>query len=416
MPVPYATAALAAPERPRLTRPTQGRWVAGVCAGLSEHLGLPLPWVRAGMAVLGVSGPGVLGYLLLWGLTPQHEGVAARIPAQPSETAGADDDPSAERSGPSMLVSVGLGVIALGLVYGLTQSLGARLGLLIPLVAVGAVLVLGLTSADAAQRDRWLGRRSGWPAAARLAAGALAVAIGAIVVLSQGASVGAASDIAGATVVVMLGLVLLLAPLALRLWSEYGAAQSAQARADERADIAAHLHDSVLQTLALIQRQSADPARVATLARVQERELRSYLYGGDIDAETSLEGAIGAITDEIEMAHGIPIDVVVTGEAEMNERTHALVRALREALTNAVRHGEPPVAVYVEAGPSGVEAFVRDHGPGLDLAHIPEDRLGVRESIIGRMTRAGGTATLRRLDPGTEWTLTLPTPTTGGKT
>lgn len=120
------------------------------------------------------------------------------------------------------------------------------------------------------------------------------------------------------------------------------------------------------------------------------------------------------MVDEIEVAHGIPIDVVVTGDREVDDHVLALVRALREALNNAARHGAPPIAVYVEAGPGEVEAFVRDHGPGLDLDAIEEDRLGVRESIIGRMTRAGGTATLRRLDPGTEWTLTLPTPETGG--
>ena len=410
--MPYAPALSVASARPRMSRPEPQRWIAGVCAGLAEHLGLPLPWVRAGMVLLAISGPGLIGYVLLWALTPQQEGAEPIDPALPetAETARLGSHLSTRS-----LIGIGLAVAALGILFGLTKSIGPRLGLLLPVLAIGVVLVLGLTSADAAQRDRWLGRRSGWPSLARLAAGALAVAIGAIVLLSRGESVGAASDIAVATLVVLLGLLLLVTPLAVRLWSDHGAAQSARARADERADIAAHRHDSVLQTLALIQRQAGDPARVATLARVQERELRSYLYGGDVDAETSLEAAIGAVTDELEMAHGIPIDVVVTGEAEMDERVHALVRALREALTNAVRHGATPVALYVEAGPAGIEAFVRDHGAGLDLEAIPEDRLGVRESIMGRMSRAGGSATVRRLDPGTEWTLNLPTPTTGGK-
>ena len=414
MTVPYAPAAGVAPLRPRMTRPTGERWVAGVCGGLAEHIGLPVLWVRAGMALLALAGPGFVGYVLLWALTPQAEASTTIDPAAPPA-----DVPAPAEAGGALrtraIVIIGLGLVVLGLLAGLAKSIGPRLSLVIPVVAIGAVAVIGLTSADAAQRNRWLGRRSGWPAIARLGVGAVAIAIGTIVLLSRGQSIGQASDIAVATVVVLLGLVLLLAPLVVRLWSDHGAAQSAKARADERADIAAHLHDSVLQTLALIQRQATDPSRVATLARVQERELRSYLYGGDIDAETSLEAAIGAVADEIEMAHGIPIDVVVTGEAEMDERSHALVRALREALNNAVRHGEPPVAVYVEAAPTGIEAFIRDHGPGLDPENIPDDRLGVRESIIGRMTRAGGSATVRRLDPGTEWTLTLPTPTPGGK-
>lgn len=415
MPMPYAPATAApAATRPRMVRPSGERWIAGVCAGLAEHLHLPVVWVRIGMAALGFSGPGLVAYVLLWALTPQEDTRVQTV--DPAAASGVADPALSPASRPMRRGAVlfGLGLMALGMMTGITRAAGPRLSLIVPLAAIGAIAVLGLTSADAAQRDRWLGRRSGWPALARLGAGALAVVVGAIVVLSRGQSVGAASDIAVATIVVLAGMLLLLAPLGLRLLSDSAEARSAQIRADERADIAAHLHDSVLQTLALIQRQSGDPARVATLARVQERELRAYLYGADGDPETSLSGAIARVVDEIEVAHGIPIDVVVTGDREVDDHVLALVRALREALNNAARHGAPPIAVYVEAGPGEVEAFVRDHGPGLDLDAIEEDRLGVRESIIGRMTRAGGTATLRRLDPGTEWTLTLPTPETGG--
>ena len=407
MPVPYAPAPTGVVlEQPRMTRPTDGRWIAGVCAGLAEQVHLPVVWVRVGMALLGLSGPGLVGYVLFWALTPQRERDDVIDPAAP-------EAPHREKPQRPGGLALGVVIASVGLLFGMSQAIGPRLSLLLPVLAIGAIVVFGLTSADAAQRDRWLGRRSGWPALARLVAGALAVVAGAVVLLSRGQSIGVASDIAVATVIVLLGLLMLIAPLALRLWSDSADARSARARADERADIAAHLHDSVLQTLALIQRQATDPARVATLARVQERELRTYLYGGATDAEASLAAALAVVTDEIEMGHGLPIDVVISGAAQMDDHVHALVRAVREALTNAARHGTPPVAVYAAAGPDLIEVFVRDHGPGLDIETIPEDRLGVRESIIGRMTRAGGSATVRRLDPGTEWTLTLPTPTPG---
>lgn len=175
-----------------------------------------------------------------------------------------------------------------------------------------------------------------------------------------------------------------------------------------RADIAAHLHDGVLQTLALIQRSADDPAAVIGLARKQERELRAWLYGSTDDPSETLAAAVTAAAAEVEELHGVPIDVVVTGDRPLDDGGRTLVRALREALLNAVRHGSPPVSAYVEIGPRAVEAFVRDHGAGFDVSAVPSDRLGVKESIMGRMTRHGGTAEVRRRDPGTEVILTMP--------
>jgi signal transduction histidine kinase len=193
-----------------------------------------------------------------------------------------------------------------------------------------------------------------------------------------------------------------------RLWCELRVEQAERIRETERADIAAHLHDSVLQTLALIQRKSGDPAEVVRLARSQERELRRWLYAGPVGSQASLASAVTEVVHEVEDQHGVPIELVVTGDRALDVGGSVLVRALREALLNAVRHGAPPVSVYVEMGSELVEAFVRDHGPGFDLTDVPQDRLGVRESILGRMSRHGGSARVRRLEHGTEVSICLP--------
>jgi hypothetical protein len=142
-----------------------------------------------------------------------------------------------------------------------------------------------------------------------------------------------------------------------------------------------------------VQRRADDPATVIRLARSQERELREWLYADQNRSTDSLASSVTAVAHDVEDEQGIPIEVVVTGDRPMDEGGQALVKATREALLNAVRHGEVPVSVYVEIGPSGVEAFVRDHGPGFEMTDIGDDRLGVRESILGRMRRHGGAAT-----------------------
>jgi signal transduction histidine kinase len=193
-----------------------------------------------------------------------------------------------------------------------------------------------------------------------------------------------------------------------RLWGDLRTEQTQRIRETERADIAAHLHDSVLQTLALIQRKAGEPAEVVRLARAQERELRGWLYAGPLGSQASLASAVTEVAHEVEDLHGIPIELVVTGDRPLDLAGTALVQALREALLNAVRHGAPPVSVYVEVGLEVVEAFVRDHGPGFELSEVPLDRFGVRESILGRMRRNRGSAGVRRLEHGTEISLSLP--------
>ena len=195
-----------------------------------------------------------------------------------------------------------------------------------------------------------------------------------------------------AALAVLVGALILAAPWAVRLWGDFRREQDAAVRATERADIAAHLHDSVLQTLALIQRQSADPAAVTRLARAQERELRTWLYDGPQGSQSSLAAAVTEVAHEVEDLHGVPVDLVVTGDRPFEQHGAALSRAMREALLNAVRHGSPPVTAYVEIGPAGVEAFVRDRGRGLR----PRRRPRVTASASASRSSAGWNATAAR--------------------
>lgn len=399
------------PEVRRMYRPQSGRVLVGVCAGLSAHLGVPLAWARGGFVMATLfGGVGVPAYLMLWIFTPAGYHVDPRT----GEVQAADGGSLGERIGridPAWRVLIaGAGMLALG-----GPLLAGMFGTDLPLTSVLAVLavvagaVIAWSRLDAEERRHWLGVRSSRDRSslARIVAGAALAVSGSIVLATRGSGPTILWDVLIATLAVLCGLGLVLAPWALRFWRRLQDEQASRIRETERADIAAHLHDSVLQTLALIQRTD-DPARIAQLARAQERELRTWLYGGGKAATDSLATAATDIAAEVEELHGVPIDLVVTGDRPLDEGAEALVRAFREALLNAVRHGAPPVTAYVEAGHERVEAFVRDRGAGFDIADIPEDRLGVRESILGRMERHGGTAKIRRLEGGTEVELCLP--------
>jgi signal transduction histidine kinase len=203
--------------------------------------------------------------------------------------------------------------------------------------------------------------------------------------------------------VVAVGLSVIFAPLIARLVRSLSAERAERIRAQERAEMAAHLHDSVLQTLALMQKRADDPRQVAALARRQERELRSWLSGRGQAARDGrrIAWALEAAADEIERERGVPIDVVAVGDAPLNAAGEAAVAAAREAMLNAAKFGGgSPVDVYAEAGERRVQIFVRDRGPGFDPSSIPEDRRGVRESIVGRMERHGGRAVIRTPEGG----------------
>jgi signal transduction histidine kinase len=181
------------------------------------------------------------------------------------------------------------------------------------------------------------------------------------------------------------------------------------AREDERRRVAAHLHDSVLQTLALVQRQSHDPAAVSRLARRQEHELRAWMAGEvELGSET-LGAALRDAVAEVEDDHEAVVELTILGDRTLDRQSEALAAAAREALRNAARHAPgAPVFVFAQAGPDGAEIFIRDEGPGFDLATVPTERRGVRDSIVGRMAAAGGTAAVEsRPGEGTEIALSV---------
>jgi signal transduction histidine kinase len=198
----------------------------------------------------------------------------------------------------------------------------------------------------------------------------------------------------------------LLGPWGVRLWHELIAERTARVREEQRAEIAAHLHDSVLQTLALIQNRAGASSEVARIARAQERELREWLYAGGGVTARDLGADLREFAAALELEHEVRFDVVTVGEAD-ETGLHELAAAAREAMLNAARHAGGDVSVYVEATASIVDVFVRDRGAGFDLDEVPSDRLGVRESIIGRMRRAGGSGEVRRTAGGTEVHLRL---------
>lgn len=405
MPTPYepltapeAPPAAPGPVRPPLVR-VRGGWTPGVCGGLAVHLGVSRRVVRWVFVLLALSGgAGVAAYLFLWALTPEADGPG-----------GADAPVAPERRRWAFLLVGGL-VLLLGGGALLTPAVGGTLrgSVLVPLFVISLGAVVAWSNLDEAQRSRWLGTGLGRGAWVRLALGLALALAGILVLVTRGRSVSVVWDALLAAVAVLGGAFLIAAPWAVRLWGDFRREQVAAARATERADIAAHLHDSVLQTLALIQRQSGDAAAVTRLARAQERELRSWLYAGPTGSQDSLAAAVTEVAHEVEDLHGVPVDLVVTGDRPFEQHGSALSRALREALLNAVRHGAPPVSAYVEIGPTGVEAFVRDRGDGFDLESVPDDRLGVRQSVLGRMERHGGSARVRRLEDGTEVELRLP--------
>ncbi len=441
MAIPYERrddAALLA--QPRVVRPRSGRYLAGVCAGVAEHLGLPVRWVRvATVALAFAGGAGIAAYIFLWVLTPAEGSGVVPEPARlgrgpllgsmtpyavpspqpapsPSPTPVPAPSPSqaavtpvGER--PARLLVLGALVVGLGVILGASKlGVDVRAGILLPILVIGAGAVIAWSQLDTAQRSRWIGGDQGarGMALARIGLGLVLAVIGLVILVTRGRSLTAVWDALLATAAVLLGAALIAAPWVIRLWSDLRAEQAATVRATERADIAAHLHDSVLQTLALIQRKAEDPHAVSQLARAQERELRAWLYAGPAGSDSTLAAALTAVAHDVEDEQGAAIDLVVTGDRPIESQGEALVRAFREALLNAVRHGRPPVTAYVEIGAAGVEAFVKDRGDGFDPETVPTDRLGVRESILGRMERHGGTARVRRLDEGTEIELTLP--------
>ncbi len=454
-----ASPAESRPPYRRLYRSPHGRMLGGVAHGLSVHLGLPVTWVRAAFVLLFFAqGIGALLYAAFWFVVPigigepahgsaAHwayvngafvpvgpggqaggvlrkggQGRLARLrellqrtfqgePAPAGPAAAEASTPAAERGRQGFGQLAALVMLVIG-IMALLNALKIQTAkpYTWPLLAIGVGVALVWRQADDSRWQRWFGleegeRRRG--AYTRVGAGVLLVVagiIGFLVLQGTGSTIGSVIE---ASLAVLAGVLVLVGPYALRMWQDLGAERTARIRAQERAEIAAHVHDSVLHTLTLIQRRAEDPKEVLRLARAQERELRLWLYRPEAAAEAApdtLAERLREVVAEVEDRHGVPVELVCVGDCPMDERISAQMRAAREAMVNAAKYGGGgPVQVYAEVEGRTVSVFVRDHGPGFDPDEVPEDRMGVRESIVGRMRRNGGTAKVRPApDGGTE--------------
>lgn len=377
-------------------------WMGGVCSGLAVHLGVSVALVRIVVACLSVVGIGIGVYLWLWVSIPEDNPERTdNGTLSPGLVRLREERASQVSRNRMIVVGVALIVAAIaGTILNATNTLDWR--------DMGSIITIGSGISLVWSQSRNV---SSWRSLRFVGA-----VFGGIVLLSLGVVVVASRDnppiillrggLIGAALVA--GVLFALVPMWVRTTKDLSQAQAQRVRESERADIAAHLHDSVLQALTLIRASAEDPARVRAIALTEERELRSWLYTGHVQAADSLDAAVTEAVVGVESRHGVPISVVVVGDMRPGPGELALVAALAEACQNAVRHGAPPVSVYVEVRPEAVEAFIKDSGEGFDPASIAADRHGVRDSIVGRMRRTGGNATIRRLARGTEVTLSVP--------
>lgn len=197
-----------------------------------------------------------------------------------------------------------------------------------------------------------------------------------------------------------LGLLVAFGPWVRRLAQDLGHERRERIRQEERAEMAAHLHDSVLQTLALIQR-SDDPVRMGLLARHQEGELRDWLYGNmPLDGVDLVSTALRGIASKVEQDHQVPVDVVTVGDITLDESFRPLLGAANEAMVNAAKHsGADRVSAYMEVDDETLEIFVTDQGKGFDPANVGSDRKGIENSIIARAEKAGAKVSIES-EPG----------------
>lgn len=386
----------------RLYRASSRRVIGGVARGLSDHLGVDVLWIRIGFLLLiPAGGAGLVLYAVFWAVTPLavDEAPAQRPPSRSLIDA---------ESGQAIVFAAALAVGALLLLEALgIISISFQLVLALALTAAGTAVLW--RQLDEAQRARWLGGGRRWVRIVRTIAGVTLLAVGVVTFLAVRGDLSAAREGLGATLIVIAGLAVVTWPVWMRLVRELSDERRERIRSQERAEIAAHLHDSVLHTLTLIQRHVEDPKQVAKLARAQERALRTWLYGQS-ENTGMFQAAVERTAADVEESHGTPIDVVVVGDRPLDERLAAQLAAAREAMVNAAKYGGAPISVYAEVEPDAVALFVKDRGPGFDPEDLPADRLGIRHSIVGRMQRHGGHAEVKS-EPGqgTEVRLILPT-------
>lgn len=377
--------------------------MGGVCAGIATHLDVNVWLVRAiFVGLLFLNGVGALAYALAIALIPAGNPASPQLAAPTRLAAQLNQLQSKDGRDQAATIFSGVVLLALAAILVAWSRGWLESNAYLPLLIIGCGAALAWSQAEEVMHTP----RS-MAAIARLAAGLALAVLGVLIWLSDHTDMSGMLIGAFAALVMLSVVALVLAPLWLGVIRQLSQTQAAQARASERADIAAHLHDSVLQTLTLLRAQADDPQRVAALALSQERELRAWLYGDNHPTNENLRSEVESVSREIEQLYGVPVDSVIVGDTPATAKTRVLTSALREALANAVRHGKPPISLYVEVSGQEVEAYVRDHGAGFDLEAINPDRHGVRDSIIGRMQRHGGSATIRAREPGTEVCLRL---------
>jgi signal transduction histidine kinase len=382
--------------RPPLARPRAGRVVAGVAAGTAAHLRQDPLMVRVAFAVLAPAGIGIVAYMLLWLTMP----VATSAWEEQAAAERPRGGPRTRRQWIGIIVMAAVAAALLGQFLSWGSS-----DVVLPLIlAVGGLAVIW--------RQLDADRPLDLPGVRWALAGGVALAAGGVVLLlARTDQLTAARDGFAATLVILIGVVLVTAPLWRRLLDSRAQERAGRIRSEERAAVAAHLHDSVLQTLALIQRHADEPQAVSRLARGQERELRAWLYEPKVVREGGTwAGLVAGMVTDVEADHALTVDPVVVGDAPVDEALAALGAATREALVNAAKHsGATAADLYTEVTPERVSVFVRDRGAGFEPGAVPPDRRGLRDSVAGRLTRLGGTAEIRSAPgEGTEVELVLP--------
>lgn len=376
-----------------ISRRRDDRVIAGLAGGIADRLGVVDLYIRAAFVVLTlIWGLGVILYLALW---------AAALERTHREQPELHESEQ-RKIGYLLMFAGGLLVLRSIGIWSSDQLVwpGAA-------VTLGVAFLLDRRDIDPRSAILALFDPNSGKFRSRAVVGVLLLVIG--VSILSAAAVPAAETVVFAVVVTGVGMGVLFGPWVWRLVTDLGAERSKRIREEERADMAAHLHDSVLQTLALIQRTD-DPRRVATLARVQERELRRWLYDSSpADGQELLSRALRKEADRIENTYDVPVEVVTVGDRPVDVRVRAMVAAAGEALTNAARHsGAAQISVYSEVTEGSSEVWVSDLGRGFDTGQVASDRRGIAESVVGRMQNHGGTAVVASVPgEGTEVHLQL---------
>ncbi len=364
------------------------RWLGGVAAAIATELGIGPLWIRLAFVLLTLaSGAGPAAYAGLWLWLTLHAQRQRRLGLD-----GAPYVPIAKGASPERR-ALGVALIVVGLLWLSRRWLNA---------GVHDAALWPVAMASFGMLLAWSSGKVDWSAPhelLRAVGGLLLVALGVVAFIALNFSTAVAPRALLISTAVLAGVILIVAPWLWRAASQVKEERLERTRADERAELAAHLHDSVLQTLSLIQRNADDKQATVNLARRQERELREWLYGrsqlGGSASSRTFRAALQQLGAEVEELHHVPVEVVVVGDGPLDERLASALAAAREAIVNSARHsGAPRVDVYGELDSERMELFVRDTGAGFDQSQVPEDRRGLRESVVRRMERAGGSASI----------------------